>query len=58
MKASVSGQCPGLGGTGPRCDAGICDCFIDLFPDDPGGLHPEAYVVGTVADATPEEGTP
>lgn len=35
--------CP-LGG--PRCHEAICDCFVDLYPDDPQGLHPEALVVG------------
>lgn len=35
--------CP-LGG--PRCPEAVCDCFVDLYPDDPLGLHPEAFVVG------------
>lgn len=35
-------ECP-LGG--PRCPEAICDCFIDLYPDDPLGLHPEAFLV-------------
>lgn len=38
----MSDQCP-LGG--PRCHEAICDCFIDQYPTDPLGLHPEAYVV-------------
>lgn len=37
-------QCP-LGG--PRCPESICDCFIEQYPDDPMGLHPEAFVVMT-----------
>jgi hypothetical protein len=45
--------CPGLGGTGPRCDEGICDCFIDEYPDSPDALHPEAYVV--LGNVPPEE---
>lgn len=56
MSGEPNLQCPGLGGTGPRCDDGICDCFIDQFPDDPGGLHPEAFIVGAVEAS--EEGTP
>lgn len=35
-------SCP-LGG--PRCPEWECDCFIDLYPDDPMGIHPEAFVV-------------
>lgn len=27
----------------------ICDCFIETPPDDPPGLHPEDFVVGTPA---------
>ncbi|QLQ11153.1 MAG: hypothetical protein HZY75_13220 [Nocardioidaceae bacterium] len=22
----------------------MCDCFVDQYPDDPFGLHPEAFV--------------
>lgn len=29
-----------------RC--GVCDCFIDMFPDSPRALHPEAFIVGRV----------
>lgn len=36
--------CP-LGG--PRCPRSICDCFIEEYPDDPLGLHPEAFMVAT-----------
>lgn len=43
---------------GEKCDA--CDCFVDLYPDDPFGLHPEAflvnghqYVIGGHADTCP-----
>lgn len=28
-----------------RCPTWRCDCFIDSYPDDPMGLHPEAYMV-------------
>jgi len=27
------------------CPPSICDCFVDLYPEDPFGLHPEAFVV-------------
>ena len=27
------------------CPAWRCDCFVADYPDDPFGLHPEAYVV-------------
>lgn len=39
--------CP-LGG--PRCPEAICDCFIDQYPADPLGLHPEAYAVVEVIE--------
>lgn len=29
---------------GQKCDA--CDCFVDLYPDSPFDLHPEAFLVG------------
>lgn len=29
------------------CPAWRCDCFVDQYPDDPFGLHPEAFVVGS-----------
>jgi hypothetical protein len=35
-----------MGGTGPRCPHGICDCFIDTHPENPGGLYPEDFTVG------------
>ena len=37
-------ECPGMPGA-PQCPESISDCFIDMYPDDPLGLHPEAYVV-------------
>lgn len=47
-------ECPAFPGS-PRCPASICDCFIDLYPDDPTGLHPEAFIVGDYApDPTPD----
>ncbi len=47
--------CP-LGG--PRCPESICDCFIDQYPDDPLGLHPEAFIVGGVGLAPTLGGRP
>lgn len=35
-------ECPAFPGA-PRCPRDICDCFIDQYPDDPTGLHPEAF---------------
>lgn len=29
-----------------RCPSWRCDCFVELYPDDPFGLHPEAFIVG------------
>ena len=37
-------ECP-LGG--PRCPESICDCFIETHPEDPLGLYPEDFTVGT-----------
>lgn len=31
-----------------RCAPSICDCFIDMYPDSPRALHPEAFIVGRV----------
>jgi hypothetical protein len=42
------GICWASGLTIKRCMAGPCDCFRDTYPDDPYGLHPEAFVVGRV----------
>lgn len=28
-----------------RCPEWRCDCFVDAFPEDPFGLHPEAFLV-------------
>jgi hypothetical protein len=39
-------QCPYADKGKKRCPEWRCDCFIDLYPDDPFGLHPEAFVVG------------
>jgi hypothetical protein len=36
-----------------RCPAWRCDCFVDTFPDDPFGLHPEAFVVGNAEPDPP-----
>jgi hypothetical protein len=38
-------ECPAMPGI-PRCHDSICDCFRDVYPLDPVGLHPEAFVVG------------
>jgi hypothetical protein len=43
-----------MGGTGPRCPHGICDCFIDTHPENPGGLYPEDFEVSF--PARPKEG--
>ena len=47
--AEQNAGCP-LGGR--RCPEAICDCFVDLYPDDPLGIHPEAFVVGDVNRGT------
>lgn len=28
-----------------RCPEWRCDCFVDTYPDDPFGIHPEAFTV-------------
>ncbi len=38
--------CPYADEGATRCPEWRCDCFVDVYPDDPFGLHPEAYVVG------------
>ena len=38
-------QCPYAERGQSRCSPAICDCFIDEYPDDPFGLHPEAFLV-------------
>ena len=38
-------KCPYAQRGESRCSPAICDCFIDQYPDDPFGLHPEAFVV-------------
>ena len=38
-------ECPGMPGS-PRCPTCLCDCFLNTHPDDPLGLHPEAFVIG------------
>lgn len=38
-------QCPYASFGARRCPPSICDCFIDTHPDDPFGLHPEAFIV-------------
>lgn len=48
-------ECPAMPGT-QRCPEWLCDCFIDMFPDDPTGLHPEVFVVGfPTTNPTPGE---
>lgn len=46
--------CPAMPGQ-RRCPPSICDCFIDIYPDDPGGIHPEAFVVGRLIDPGADE---
>lgn len=38
-----------------RCPPSICDCFVADYPDDPFGLHPEAFVIGEPADEGDEQ---
>jgi hypothetical protein len=38
-------QCPYAEPGQARCHPAICDCFIEQYPDDPFGLHPEAFLV-------------
>jgi hypothetical protein len=38
-------QCPYAPPDRSRCPQWRCDCFIDLYPDSPFALHPEAFVV-------------
>lgn len=38
-------RCPYASPGRDRCPPAICDCFVDLYPDDPFGLHPEAFMV-------------
>lgn len=40
-------QCPYADAGQSRCSPAICDCFIEQYPDDPFGLHPEAFMVKT-----------
>jgi hypothetical protein len=42
--------CPYAGPGRRKCPEWRCDCFVDLYPDDPFGLHPEAFVVGVVEE--------
>lgn len=46
-ECEARGECPFSGLTFARCQASICDCFREQYPDDPYGLHPEAFIVGT-----------
>jgi hypothetical protein len=50
-------QCPHAERGQDRCPAWRCDCFVDLHPDDPFGLHPEAFVVGRVPPSSEEPGS-
>lgn len=45
-ESEARGICPFSGLTFASCQASICDCFRELYPDDPYGLHPEAFIVG------------
>jgi hypothetical protein len=50
---TVKEECPAYPpGSGiERCPDWLCDCFIATHPDDsPGGLHPEAFVIGPVSE--------
>lgn len=38
-------HCPWADPGQDRCPEWRCDCFINLYPEDPLGLHPEAYAV-------------
>ena len=38
-------KCPYADPGQSRCSPSICDCFIEQYPDDPFGLHPEAFLV-------------
>lgn len=38
-------HCPYAEAGKDRCPAWRCDCFVDIYPEDPFGLHPEMYVV-------------
>jgi len=38
-------QCPYAEPGERRCPEWLCDCFVDTYPDDPFGLHPEAFRV-------------
>jgi hypothetical protein len=49
-------QCPYAPKGDRRCPPSICDCFIDQFPHDPFGLHPEAFIVGSkLKESAPNE---
>lgn len=39
-------QCPYAPRGQRRCPEAICDCFVDLYPETPFELHPEAFTVG------------
>lgn len=46
------GRCAGFScvyadGGSSRCPSWRCDCFIETRPDDPMGLYPEAFIVGS-----------
>lgn len=36
-----------------RCPQWRCDCFIETHPEDPFGMHPEDFVVGTPSPTEP-----
>ena len=45
VREQAAGRCPFSGLAVKSCVASVCDCFIEQYPDDPYGLHPEAFVV-------------
>lgn len=38
-------RCPYADPGKSRCSPSDCDCFIEQYPEDPFGLHPEAFMV-------------
>lgn len=53
-ESEARGVCPFSGYTFKRCAASICDCFREQFPDDPYGLHPEAFIVNPPTEQAAE----
>lgn len=55
-------QCPWAEDGEAKCPEWRCDCFIDMFPESPFALHPEAFIVGPPVNVElppfdPPEGT-